>query len=252
MKKYLGQHFLKEEPVAEKIVNGLTQNGNYDYVLEVGSGRGILTKYLMQREDFQLYVVEIDRELVAYLKKKFPQLNNNILLGDFLKLDIKNNFSSSLAIIGNFPYHISSQILFKILACKQQVAEMVGMFQKEVAQRVVSSPGSKKYGILSVLVQQFYHVEYLFDVDKQCFSPPPKVQSGVIRLIRKNTINLDCDEQLFFKVVKATFNQRRKKIRNSIKVLIREEIEFDNDLFDKRPEQLSGEQFVELTKIVTI
>ena len=202
-KKSLGQHFLKDENIARKIATSLSATG-YDSVLEIGPGMGILTTILLERNFPDFRVIEIDKESVAYLKSHFPDLKN-IIEGDFLRLNLDEYFTSKMGIIGNFPYNISSQILFRVLANRHKVVEVTGMFQKEVAERINAGPGSKTYGILSVLMQAFYNIEYLFTVSENVFSPPPKVKSAVIRLTRNNTLKLDCDEVLFFAVVKASF-----------------------------------------------
>lgn len=244
-KRNLGQHFLKDQDIASRIAASLTGIG-YDTVLEVGPGMGVLTSYLIARKFVDFRVIEIDNESVHYLRTKFPSLGN-IIRGDFLTLDIDSLFADKLAIIGNFPYNISTQIFFKALRHHDKVVEIAGMLQKEVAERICSGPGSKAYGILSVLLQAYYKAEYLFTVHEHVFSPPPKVKSGVIRLIRNDVKSLDCDEALFLRVVKACFNQRRKTLRNSVKAafdLTRE----DYPDFGMRPEQLSVEQFVKLTR----
>lgn len=240
-KKALGQHFLCDENIARNIVESLqTPNPN---VLEIGPGMGVLTQFLLQRNDINFQVVEIDKESVAYLQQKYPQLCENILATDFLKLELVELYSEKVSIIGNFPYNISSQILFKILENKDLVTETVGMFQKEVAERVASAPGKKMYGILSVLLQAFFDIEYLFTVHENSFNPPPKVKSAVIRLNRNPEKKLRCDESLFKNVVKTAFNQRRKTLRNSLKTF-RFDAEFvDNEIFAKRPEQLSVPEF---------
>jgi 16S rRNA (adenine1518-N6/adenine1519-N6)-dimethyltransferase len=244
-KKGLGQHFLKDQVIASRIADSLTGVG-YRSVLEIGPGMGILTGFLIDRgfEDFR--VIEIDNESVHYLKTHFPDLNK-IIRGDFLTLDVETCFADNFAIIGNFPYNISTQIFFKALKHRDKVREIAGMLQKEVAERICSGPGSKTYGILSVLLQAFYKPEYLFTVHEHVFSPPPKVKSGVIRLIRNDVKELDCDEALFFRVVKACFNQRRKILRNSVKAAFDLNRE-DYPEFGLRPEQLSVGQFVSLTK----
>lgn len=246
-KKHLGQHFLRDENIAKKIADTLTEKG-YGTVLEIGPGTGVLTKYLLQK-DYRLYVAEIDRESVLYLNENYPELSDKIIPEDFLKLDLNGFFSGKpLAIIGNFPYNISSQIVFKALENKTQVVELTGMFQKEVALRITADPGSKIYGILSVLVQAFFKTEYLFTVPPHVFYPPPKVDSGVIRLIRKENRGFPVSEKLFFNVVKTAFNQRRKTLRNSLKSFnLPSEIKEDA-IFAKRPEQLSVEDFIFLTK----
>jgi 16S rRNA (adenine1518-N6/adenine1519-N6)-dimethyltransferase len=243
-KKNLGQHFLKDRDIAARIAATLTGSG-YNSVLEIGPGTGILTEFLMERHFSDFRVIEIDNESVYYLKKNFPGLKQ-IIRGDFLVMDIDEYFPDKLGIIGNFPYNISTQILFKALNHRDKVIEICGMLQKEVAERICSSPGSKTYGIMSVLLQAFYTTEYLFTVPENVFSPPPKVKSGVIRLTRNQVNSLGCDESLFFRVVKASFNQRRKTLRNSVKAVFNLKKEDYKD-FGLRPEQLSVEQFIELT-----
>jgi 16S rRNA (adenine1518-N6/adenine1519-N6)-dimethyltransferase len=243
-KKNLGQHFLKDEDIARRIAESLTGEG-YDSVLEIGPGMGILTGCLMERKFNDFRVIEIDNESVNYLKAHFPALDK-IITGDFLSMNLDSYFPGKLAIIGNFPYNISSQIFFKVLEYRKKVVEISGMLQKEVAERICAGPGSKTYGILSVMLQAFYTAEYLFTVSEHVFSPPPKVKSGVIRLIRNNVDHLDCDEKLFFRVIKACFNQRRKTLRNSVKASFELKRE-DYPEFGLRPEQLSVRQFVELT-----
>ena len=255
-KKYLGQHFLKDEEVAAKIAATLSLRG-YSKVLEIGPGMGVLTKFLLKR-NVQLVAMDVDHESIVYLKHSFPLENPQIsqqsdglqlIEADFLKYDIKELFGDEqFGIIGNFPYNISSQIVFKMLELREQVPEFSGMFQKEVAQRICEKEGSKAYGILSVLVQAFYTAEYLFSVSPEVFDPPPKVQSGVLRLTRKDHVQLECDERLFFKVVKAAFNQRRKTIRNSLKSFELSINLKEDTIFDRRPEQLSVNDFIELTK----
>lgn len=246
-KKRLGQHFLNDKNIAQKIASSLSEEGCRS-VLEIGPGMGILTKFLLEREFPDLTVIEIDNESVDYLKKNFPDLKN-IIRGDFLTFDIDKYFDSNLAIIGNFPYNISSQILFKILDHRDKVIEVCGMLQKEVAERICAPPGSRTYGILSVLLQAFYSVEYLFPVSNSVFHPPPKVQSAVIRLRRNQVRALGCDEKLFFRVVKASFNQRRKTLRNSIKSAFNLK-NHDFPESHQRPERLSVGQFVDLTNWV--
>jgi 16S rRNA (adenine1518-N6/adenine1519-N6)-dimethyltransferase len=246
-KKNLGQHFLKDQGIASRIADSLTGNG-YNSVLEVGPGMGILTGCLIERRFADFRVIEIDNESVHYLRNNFPSLEN-IIRGDFLTLDIDAYFTDKFAIIGNFPYNISTQIFFKALRHREKVVEIAGMLQKEVAERICSVPGSKAYGILSVLLQAYYKAEYLFTVHEHVFSPPPKVKSGVIRLTRNDVKSLDCDEALFLRVVKGCFNQRRKTLRNSVKAAFDLNRE-DYPDFGLRPEQLSVEQFVKLTKWV--
>lgn len=242
-KKHLGQHFLRDESVAKNIVDALTWDG-YEQVLEIGPGMGVLTKYLVE-ESKNISVVEIDSESVEYLQANY--LGLKIYNEDFLKMHLKEKFNGEpVAILGNFPYNISSQIVFKMIEDRIQIPEMVGMFQKEVAERICSQKGSKVYGILSVLTQAYYEAEYLFTVDENVFSPPPKVKSGVIRLKRIKT-KLDVDERLFFNVVKTAFNQRRKTLRNALKSLNISEHEIDENLLNLRAEQLSVQQFIELT-----
>ncbi len=247
-KKCLGQHFLNDEEIAKSITNLLSENT--EKVVEIGPGMGVLTQFLVKNDNYETYLIDIDSESIVYLKKHFSELNDTIIEGDFLKMnleDISNN--ESFAIIGNFPYNISTQILFKVLDYKDQIPEVVGMFQKEVAERIASKPGSKVYGITSVLLQAYYDIEYLFTVDENVFNPPPKVKSGVIRLIRNNKSKLDCNESLFKTVVKTAFNQRRKTLRNSLKPFLTDKIK-DLPVFKSRPEQLSVEQFVELTTLL--
>jgi 16S rRNA (adenine1518-N6/adenine1519-N6)-dimethyltransferase len=243
-KKNLGQHFLRDKSIAAKIANTLTGTG-YNSVLEIGPGTGVLTSFLLERKFSDFRVIEIDNESVHFLRENFPDIKE-IIRGDFLDFDIDRFFLDKMAVIGNFPYNISSQILFKVLKHKDKIIEACGMLQKEVAERICASPGSKVYGILSVLLQAYYETEYLFTVPEHVFLPPPKVKSGVIRLRRNKITNLGCNEALFIKTVKAGFNQRRKTLRNSIKsafILKRE----DYKDFNLRPEQLSVEQFIEMT-----
>lgn len=248
-KKHLGQHFLNDENIAEKIANTLSLNG-YKDVLEIGPGMGVLTKYLLKR-DTTTHVIEIDTESVEYLKNNYLNLANRIHEKDFLKYDLNLIFKDKpFAIIGNFPYNISSQILFKTLEMRHQIPEFSGMFQKEVALRICSKEGSKVYGILSVLTQAFYDAEYLFTVPPTVFNPPPKVDSGVLLLRRKENYKLPCDEKLFFKVVKTGFQQRRKTLRNSLKTFNLSDNLKANTIFGQRPEQLSVSQFIELTSLI--
>ena len=249
-KKHLGQHFLKDENIAKKIAETLTLNG-YKTVLEIGPGMGVLTKYLLDKKNLTTYVIEIDSESVDYLKANYLNLANRIIEKDFLKYDLNEVFKDeSFAIIGNFPYNISSQIVFKTLEMRNQVPEFSGMFQKEVAKRICEKEGSKSYGILSVLTQAFYKAEYLFTVPPQVFSPPPKVDSGVLKLTRKENYTLPCDEKLFFKVVKTAFQQRRKTLRNSLKTFNLSDNLKANVIFGKRPEQLSVQEFIILTSLI--
>ncbi|MBQ9436542.1 MAG: 16S rRNA (adenine(1518)-N(6)/adenine(1519)-N(6))-dimethyltransferase RsmA [Bacteroidales bacterium] len=243
-KKRLGQHFLTDESVAEQIVASLKAGNRH--VLEVGPGMGVLTKYLLQQPDLDFSVVELDSESVEYLKVHYPALAPRIMEADFLTLKLDELYQDNLTIIGNFPYNISTQIMFKMLEYKSLVTELVGMFQKEVAERIASAPGSKQYGILSVLVQAFYDVEYLFTVSEHQFFPPPQVKSAVIRVTKNPTKQLHCDENLFKQVVKAAFNQRRKTIRNSLKMYNFVDGFSTSPLFNLRPEQLSVEQFEDI------
>lgn len=244
-KKHLGQHFLKDKNIAEKIVNSLISK-NPSYIIEVGPGTGILTQFLIANKDTDLRLIEIDRESVEYLKENFPELNSKITEADFLSLK-SDFFCKPYSIIGNFPYNISSQIFFKIIENRDFAQHVVCMIQKEVAERIASAPGNKVYGILSVLLQAFFIIEYLFTVNESVFIPPPKVKSAVIRLTRNSVNQLDCNEELFFKVVKTTFNQRRKTIRNSIKPISGAAV-LSDPIFDKRPEQLCVQEFIMLTK----
>lgn len=248
-KKSFGQHFLNREDIAARIADSLQGAGAYYYrVLEIGPGKGMLTKYLLQKPS-KLTVVEADRDMVAYLNMHFPALREHIIEEDFLKVPLEDTFGDAhFGLIGNFPYNISSQILFRMLDYKDQIPEMVGMFQKEVAERVVAEPGSKTYGIISVLIQAFYKGEYLFTVDKSCFTPPPQVQSGVIRLTRKENTHLPCDEKLFRQVVKQAFGQRRKMLRNTMKLFLTDDALLSDSFFTQRPEQLSLEDFIQVTQ----
>lgn len=246
-KKHLGQHFLNDETIAEKIANSLSFKG-YKHVLEIGPGMGVLTKYLLEKDTIT-HVIEIDTESVEYLKNNYLNLANRVIEQDFLKYDLNQVFKNeSFAIIGNFPYNISTQIVFKTLEMRNQIPEFAGMFQKEVAQRICSKEGSKVYGILSVLTQAFYNPEYLFTVPPTVFNPPPKVESGVLILKRKENYTLSCNEELLFKVVKTAFQQRRKTLRNSLKTLNLSDNLREDSIFGMRPEQLSVQAFIELTQ----
>lgn len=245
-KKHLGQHFLNDLSIAQNIAESLTHQG-YEKVLEIGPGMGVLTQFLLQK-DSEVFVIEIDTESVAYLKKHFPKLNEHIIEGDFLKLPLDNIFSEPFALIGNFPYNISSQILFKALEHREIIPEIAGMFQKEVAERVASKPGNKNYGIISVLLQAYYDIEYLFTVSEHVFTPPPKVKSGVIRLIRKEQQTIACDEKLFKRVVKTAFNQRRKTLKNALKSITLVNEKKAEPYLGLRAEQLSVDDFIQLTQ----
>jgi 16S rRNA (adenine1518-N6/adenine1519-N6)-dimethyltransferase len=249
-KKRLGQHFLTDDSIAQRIVASVGAASGT--VLEVGAGTGALTRHLLAREDIQLFAVEADPEATAYLKKTFPLLAPKLFCEDFLRMDLAALTADRISIVGNFPYNISSQIFFKVLECNAQVSEVVCMLQKEVAERLAAAAGSRTCGILSVLLQAYYDVEYLFTVDSSVFSPPPKVQSGVIRLLRNGTPQLPCDERLFRQIVKMAFNQRRKTLRNSLRTLLPDDgckslIINDLQIMGMRPEHLSVGEFVELT-----
>ena len=246
-KKHLGQHFLKDENIAKKIADTLTQE-NYKNVLEIGPGMGVLTKYLIDK-DLDVIAMELDQESVNYLNEHYKNKNLKVIPADFLKFDLSNFFNGkSYAITGNFPYNISTQIVFKTLEWRNQIPEFTGMFQKEVAKRICEKEGSKTYGIMSVLVQAFYDVEYLFTVPPSVFNPPPKVDSGVLRLIRKENYTLPCNEKMLFKVVKTAFQQRRKTLRNSLKVFNLSDKLKEDAIFGQRPEQLSVAEFIMLTQ----
>ena len=250
-KKHLGQHFLKDENIAKEITLSISETTTN--LLEIGPGTGVLTKHLLKNEKLNLHVIEIDTESVEYLKSNFPELEDKIILGDFLHFPIETLFNNEpYSIIGNFPYNISSQILFKVLENRTLIPEVVGMFQKEVAERIASKPGKKAYGILSVLLQAYYDIEYLFTVEPHVFIPPPKVQSAVIRVRRNNVSQINCDDKLFFRVVKTAFNQRRKTLRNALSVFAFDTEKLPTDILTKRAEQLSVEDFINLTNAVKI
>ena len=251
-KKALGQHFLTDLNIARKIATSLSGGRAEapDKVLEVGCGMGVLTQFLLERNDIVTYGAEIDTESVEYLHAHYPAFAPRLTEGDFLKMDLRETYGERLKIIGNFPYNISSQIFFKVLENRDIVPECVGMIQKEVAVRLAEPPGSKEYGILSVLLQAWYDIDYLFTVGEKVFNPPPKVKSAVVRLVRNNVEKLDCDEQLFIKVVKASFGQRRKMLRNSLKAAFGNFGGNEHKFFTMRAEQLSVADFVELTNWV--
>lgn len=251
-KKHLGQHFLTDKNIALKIVESLKPAGRYSDVLEVGPGMGILSDFLLQKSEYQTHMIDIDEESFQFLQKKYASLGDRLINGDFLKLDFPATFSGKVGVIGNFPYNISSQILFKILDNRNMIPEVVGMFQKEVAERCAAKAGSKEYGILSVFVQAYYKVEYLFTVKAGVFNPPPKVLSAVIRLNRNEIEKLDCDEAFFWKVVKAGFNQRRKTLRNALSSLISKDKMGDDPVLDLRAERLTVDDFVKLTNSLQI
>ena len=248
-KKNLGQHFLNDKNIAKNIVESLQAN-NVNKVLEIGPGMGVLTGFLLEKESFETYAVEIDREAVDYMKDHFPALKERIFTADFLTMRLDQLFDEPFAIIGNFPYNISTQIFFRVLEYRDQIPEVVGMLQKEVAQRLANGPGTKEYGILSVFLQAFYNVEYLFTVNEDVFTPPPKVKSGVIRLTRNQKAKLECDEKQFFGIVKMAFNQRRKTMRNSLKIRITSDELKTNPIFDKRPEQIGVADFEMITRLI--
>ncbi|MBR2975963.1 MAG: 16S rRNA (adenine(1518)-N(6)/adenine(1519)-N(6))-dimethyltransferase RsmA [Alistipes sp.] len=251
-KKALGQHFLTDLNIARKIAMSLSGGTSEapDKVLEVGCGMGVLTQFLLQRDDIVTYGAEIDGESVEYLHAHYPDFTERLTEGDFLKMDLRGSYGERLKIIGNFPYNISSQIFFKVLENRDIVPECVGMIQREVAVRLAEGPGSKEYGILSVLLQAWYDIEYLFTVGEKVFNPPPKVKSAVVRLVRNDVERLDCDEALFIKVVKASFGQRRKMLRNSLKAAFGNFAGSEHPFFTMRAEQLSVADFVELTQWV--
>ena len=248
-KKSLGQHFLNDKGIAARIVSSLKADG-IRHVIEVGPGMGALTPFLLQEQRYETRFVEIDRDAAEYLKSQYPDIQDKLALADFLRYPLEEHFGNEpLAIIGNFPYNISSQIFFRILDYRQQVKEVVGMLQKEVAERIAAPPGSKTYGITSVLLQAFYDIEYLFTVHEHVFTPPPKVKSGVIRLTRNRVVQLPCNETMFFRVVKTAFNQRRKMLGNSLKSLLPAG-HAANPILSKRPEQLGIHEFIELTQFI--
>ena len=249
-KKHLGQHFLKDKNICRKIADQYGQHMGCKKVLEIGPGMGALTEFLLQNDQLDVWVMDIDTESIEYLHNHFGKLEGKIIEADFLRTDLKQHFGEEpFAVVGNFPYNISSQILFKCLDHRNQIPEIMGMLQKDVAQRVAEKPGSKQYGILSVLLQAFYDIDYCFTVDEHVFDPPPKVKSGVIRCTRNERAQLPCDEKLFIQVVKMSFNQRRKTIRNSVKGLLNGQ-KLDHEYMALRPEVLSVEQFIELTQMI--
>jgi 16S rRNA (adenine1518-N6/adenine1519-N6)-dimethyltransferase len=249
-KKALGQHFLKDLNIAQRIAETIDIGGGMP-VLEIGPGMGVLTQFLLQNKEIDLTCVELDSESVTYLLANFPELNGRIIEGDFLKMNLNEMYKGQFCVIGNFPYNISSQIFFKVLDHKDKIPICAGMIQKEVAERMASKPGTKAYGILSVLVQAYYDIEYLFTVHENVFDPPPKVKSAVIRMRRNETKKIDCDEDLFVKVVKTAFNQRRKMMRNSLQAMLGQGHPLLADpVFMKRPEQRSVAEFVDLTNLI--
>jgi len=248
-KKKIGQHFLSDDNIAKKIID-LVNFKKHRHIVEVGPGMGALTDYLVDSAK-NLTLIEIDNECIEYLEKKYLNKNVEIISANFLKYDLKNFKDNEILIIGNFPYNISSQIIFKVIENRDIVSSLTGMFQKEVASRICSDSGSKTYGILSVLTQLFFDVKIHFDVSPNVFNPKPKVNSSVLSLQRKKSINIDCDEKLLFKIVKLSFQQRRKKIKNSLKKLDIPEIILEDSIFEYRPEQLSSSEFVKLTQIIS-
>lgn len=250
-KKSLGQHFLKDLGVAQQIAESIILSDERINVLEIGPGTGVLTQFLLQNNLVDLTAIELDRESVNYLKINYPQLN--LIEGDFLKINLNNIFGDKpFVLIGNYPYNISSQIFFKLLDYREQIPICSGMIQKEVAERIASKPGKKAYGILSVLLQAYYDIEYLFTVNENVFDPPPKVKSAVIRLTRNKRKQIECNETMFKTVVKTAFNQRRKQMRNSLQALVGKDNPLINEtIFNKRPEQLSVEEFIQLTNLIT-
>ncbi|MGM0580469.1 MAG: 16S rRNA (adenine(1518)-N(6)/adenine(1519)-N(6))-dimethyltransferase RsmA [Bacteroidota bacterium] len=246
-KKHLGQHFLKDQNIAQKIVESLSGHKNYQKLLEIGPGTGVLSNFLIEKGEYELLFMDVDQESINYLQNQYPELKDKIIKEDFLRIDLGRYYKEPFGIIGNFPYNISSQIFFKVLEYRNQIPEVVGMIQKEVAERIAAKEGSKTYGILSVLLQAFFDVEYLFSVPPNVFNPPPKVTSAVLRLKRNETETLACDEKLFFRVVKQGFNNRRKTLRNALKSFdLSTEIK-SLDLLNQRAEQLTVNDFVELT-----
>ena len=248
-KKHLGQHFLTDKNICKKIADQYQSHHECKKVLEIGPGMGALTEFLIEN-GLDVWVMDIDSESIEYLEKHFPSLNGKIIEADFLRANLKDYFGvEPVSVVGNFPYNISSQIMFKCLENRNQVPEIMGMFQKEVAQRIAEKPGTKQYGILSVLMQAFYDIHYCFTVDEHVFNPPPKVKSGVIRCLRNERAKLPCNEKLFFQVVKMSFNQRRKTIRNSVKPLLNGK-QLDHPFMALRPEVLSVDEFIELTQMI--
>ena len=250
-KKHLGQHFLTDKNAAAKIVAALRPQLGYHAVLEVGPGMGVLSDFLLAQDTYRTWLIDVDGESIQFLQQRYPQLGSRLIHGDFLRLDFSAYFEEKLAIIGNFPYNISSQILIKVFEERHRVVEVVGMFQKEVAERCAATPGNKEYGILSVLLQAYYQIEYLFTVKAGAFNPPPKVLSGVIRLTRNATATLDCNEALFRRVVKAAFNQRRKTLRNALSTIVPKDRMSGNPLYDLRAERLSVADFITLTNEIS-
>jgi 16S rRNA (adenine1518-N6/adenine1519-N6)-dimethyltransferase len=247
-KKHLGQHFLKDENIARNIVDSLTLP--CDALMEIGPGTGVLTKYLIKLPIRKFVALDVDRDSIPFLKNTFPEAEESFVEGDFLRMQVDEMMAENFSIIGNFPYNISTQIFFKVLENRNRIPEVVGMLQKEVAERIAAPPGSKTYGIMSVLLQAWYDIEYLFTVEPHVFVPPPKVKSGVIRIKRNQVQSLGCDETLFFRIVKTAFNQRRKTLRNALKSFQFKENEKLTQLFTKRAETLGVAEFVFITQMV--
>lgn len=251
-KKHLGQHFLNDEPTAIQIVDALASKLTTRHVLEIGPGMGVLTKYLLEKPDLLLSAIEVDKESIRWLNEHFPQLNERLIEGDFLSLNLQESFPDKVSIIGNFPYNISSQIVFRIIENREYVPLMVGMFQKEVGERIGAVPGNKDYGIMSVLTQAFYHVEYLFTVPEHVFTPPPKVKSGVIRMTRRES-DYEVSEKDLFSTVKTAFNQRRKKLRNALSSFqVDDALLEEHQYINKRAEELSVKEFVHLANLIRL
>lgn len=246
-KKHLGQHFLNDLGAATAIVDALTGHHGYTEVLEIGPGTGVLSHLLFRRTEFRVKLLEVDMESIQYLHKTYPDHRDRILFGDFLTVDLATLFSGEFAVIGNFPYNISTQILFRVLEFRERIPEVVGMFQKEVAERIASPSGNRDYGILSVFMQAYYSTELLFTLPEEAFTPPPKVKSAVIRFVRKEGFDLGCDRAAFFRTVKAAFNQRRKTLRNALSAVLPKDRMEGLPYLDLRAEALGWEQFVELT-----
>lgn len=247
-KKHLGQHFLKDPEIGKKIVDSLV--GKYKYVLEIGPGMGILSQFLFEHKEYETFLIDIDPESITYLREHFPFRQDRIIEGDFLQFDLLKKFDRPVAIIGNFPYNISTQILFRVLEFKDHIPEVVGMFQKEVAERIASGPGNRDYGILSVLMQMYYDVELLFVLNQEDFQPPPKVKSAILHFVLKPGFKPDCDEKLFKRVVKVAFNQRRKTLRNALSAMVDKNKMADLPFLELRAERLSWQDFVVLTNAI--
>lgn len=249
-KKHLGQHFLNDMDAAQSIVDALSGHDGYRDVLEIGPGTGVLSDLIFKREEFRTVLLDIDKESIEHLHKKYPFKNDQIIEADFLKINLDQLFQGQFAIIGNFPYNISTQILFRVLENRDRIPEVVGMFQKEVAERIASDPGNRDYGILSVFMQAYYHTELLFTLPESAFTPPPKVKSAVIRFVRKDNFSLGCDKSAFFRTVKAAFNQRRKTLRNALSTLLPKDKMEGLPFLERRAETLRWQDYVELTNLI--